>query len=107
MTSKGFECDPVEYSMTLKFGADLVICALFRRVAIDFCSSSPSIMGSSVGYSIHLANLLMISDFFCRGKPAFFVEKEIPATKLVDLTGGEEKVVTSSGQYERKLSTRR
>jgi len=41
------------------------------------------------------------------GKPAFFVEKEIPATKLVDLTGGEEKVVTSSGQYERKLSTRR
>ena len=49
----------------------------------------------------------MMSDFFYRGKTAFFVEKEIPATKLVDLTGGEEKVVTSSGQYERKLSTRR
>ena len=34
--------------ISLKFGAYLVICVLFRRVAIDFCSSSPSIMGPSV-----------------------------------------------------------
>ena len=35
-------------SMSLKFGAYLVIPVLFRRVAIDFGSSSPSIMGPSV-----------------------------------------------------------
>ena len=36
------------YSMSLKFGAYLVIPVLYRQVAIDFCSSSPSIMGPSV-----------------------------------------------------------
>ena len=35
-------------SMSLKFDADLVITVPFRRVAIDFCSSSPSNMGPSV-----------------------------------------------------------
>ena len=35
-------------SMSLKFGAYLVITVSFRRVAIDFWSSSPSIMGPSV-----------------------------------------------------------
>ena len=35
-------------SISLQIGAYLEICVLFRRVAIDFCSSSPSIMGPSV-----------------------------------------------------------
>ena len=35
-------------SMSLKFGASRVIPVLLRRVAIDFSSSSPSIMGPSV-----------------------------------------------------------
>lgn len=41
------------------------------------------------------------------GKSAFFVEKEIPGTKTVDLTGEAEKVVTTAGQYERKPSVRK
>ena len=35
-------------SMSLEFDADLAITVPFRRVAIDFCSSSPSNMGPSV-----------------------------------------------------------
>ena len=39
-------------SMSLKFDVYLLRFVLFIRVAIDFCSSSPSIMGPSVKFSI-------------------------------------------------------